>query len=40
MNDFQIAGPVVNAYVLLLNTSDVVARYAEIELSKLGITAT
>jgi len=40
MNDFQIADPVVNAYVLLLNTSDIVARYAEIELSKLGITST
>jgi len=40
MNDFQIADPVVNAYVLLLNTSDVVSRYAETQLFKLGITAT
>ena len=40
MNDFQIADPVVNVYVLLLNTSDIVARHAEIELSKLGITST
>lgn len=28
MNDFQIADPVVNAYVLFLNTSDIVSRYA------------
>lgn len=40
MRDFQIADPVVNAYVLLLNTSDIVARYTEIQLSKLGITPT
>jgi len=40
MYDFQIADPVVNAYVLLLNTSDIVARHAETQLSKLGITCT
>lgn len=40
MNDFQILDPVINAYVLLLNTSDIVSRHAEIELSKLGITPT
>jgi len=40
MNDLQIADPVVNAYVLLLNTSDIVTRYAETRLSKLGITST
>lgn len=40
MIDFQIADPVVNAYVLLLNTADIVARHAETQLSKLGITCT
>ena len=40
MDDLQIAEPVINAYVLLLNTSDIVSRHTEIELSKLGITAT
>ena len=40
MKDFQIPDPIVNAYVLLLNTSDIVSRSAEIELSKLGITST
>jgi len=40
MIDFQIADPIINAYVLLLNTSDIVSRHAEIELSKLGITPT
>jgi len=40
MNDFQIPDPIINAYVLLLNTSDIVSRSAEIELSKLGITST
>ena len=40
MYDFQIADPVVNAYVLLLNTTDIVARHAETQLSKLSITAT
>ena len=40
MNDFQIADPVVAAYVLLLNTSDVIERHAEINLSRLGITIT
>jgi len=40
MKDFQISDPVINAYVLLLNTSDIVSRYAGIELSKLGITPT
>jgi len=39
MNDFQITDPVVKAYVLLLNTSDIVSRYAESYLSKLGITS-
>lgn len=29
MNALRIADPVVNAYVLLLSTSDIVARYAE-----------
>ncbi len=40
MNDFQIPDPVIDAYVLLLNTSDIVSRYTEIQLSKLGITPT
>jgi len=40
MIDFQITDPVINAYVLLLNTSDIVSRYTETQLSKLGITAT
>ena len=40
MDDFHISDPVINAYVLLLNTSDIVSRSAEIELSKLGITST
>lgn len=40
MNDFQIDDPVINAYVLLLNTSDIVSRYTEVELAKLGITPT
>jgi MarR family 2-MHQ and catechol resistance regulon transcriptional repressor len=40
MNDFQISDPVINAYVLLLNTSDIVSRRAEMGLSKLGITST
>ena len=40
MRDFQIPDPLINTYVLLLNTSDVVARYAEIELSRLGLTYT
>ena len=40
MFDFQIADTVINAYVLLLNTSDIVARYTETQLSKLGITYT
>lgn len=40
MVDFQISDPVINAYVLLLNTSDIVTRYTETQLSKLGITCT
>lgn len=40
MKHFQIADPVINAYVLLLYTSDIVARYAETQLSRLGITST
>jgi MarR family 2-MHQ and catechol resistance regulon transcriptional repressor len=40
MIDFKIADPVINTYVLLLNTSDIVARYAETQLAKLGITST
>ncbi|MBI2979445.1 MAG: MarR family transcriptional regulator [Chloroflexi bacterium] len=40
MIDFKIPDPTVNAYVLLLNTSDIVSRFAESYLSKLGITST
>jgi len=40
MIDFEIPDPVISTYVLLLNTSDIVGRHAEIELSKLGITST
>jgi DNA-binding MarR family transcriptional regulator len=39
IND-QIAEPVVAAYMLLLNTSDLVARHADIHLSRLGVTLT
>lgn len=40
MKDIQIPDPLINTYVLLLNTADIVSRYAEMELSKLGITYT
>lgn len=40
MIDFQISDPVINTYVLLLNTSDIVTRYTERQLSRLGITFT
>lgn len=40
MADFKIGDPIVNTYVLLLNTSDIMSRYAEIELAKLGMTDT
>lgn len=40
MFDLQIADEVVYAFVLLLNTSDIVSRYSELQLRKLGITDT
>ncbi len=40
MDSFQIADPVVKTYVLILNTSDILSRYAEVQLSKLNITPT
>jgi len=40
MRDFQIPDAVINTYVLLLNTSDIITRHAGIEFSKTGITNT
>ena len=40
MISFQIPDPVVNVYVLFLQTGDVVSRYTETQLLKAGITPT
>ena len=40
MIDLRIADPTVEAYVLLLNASDIVSRYAERQLSRIGVTST
>ena len=37
MISFQIPDPVIDVYVLFLQTGDAVSRYAEIQLAKGGI---
>lgn len=40
MNDLEISDDIVKTQVLLLKTSDLIFRYSETRLSKLGITST